>query len=276
MQEVSGNESTLITLDCPDTSVSIKNYLEDKMNGSEYQEWRDETGCGKLTQGKISTKITNVKNSKFLIVNLTRLIRIGQTLHIIDTEVNVYDEEVTIKDINGEAARFAPIAIIHHSGNVSRNQTQGHYRADVKNRISNTWYRTSDNDLPKKLSNQSLTRMGYIFLFKQSNTETMEVPENENKPFMNVDGVFSTESSFEDGGGLAQIIRFLNTMNLDLVFEGIVNLRALPFVKYIYFIDFEELRQVEMDWLATLNFTDKIIKSSVDELGTRWLILKNL
>ena len=276
MQEVSGNESTLITLDCPDTSVSIKNYLEDKMNGSEYQEWRDETGCGKLTQGKISTKITNVKNSKFLIVNLTRLIRIGQTLHIIDTEVNVYDEEVTIKDINGEAARFAPIAIIHHSGNVSRNQTQGHYRADVKNRISNTWYRTSDNDLPKKLSNQSLTRMGYIFLFKQSNTETMEVPENENKPFMNVDGVFSTESSFEDGGGLAQIIRFLNTMNLDLVFEGIVNLRALPFVKYIYFIDFEELRQVEMDWLASLNFTDKIIKSSVDELGTRWLLLKKL
>jgi len=58
---------------------------------------------------------------------------------------------------------------------VTGNDTQGHYRADVKNQFSNTWYRTSDNDRPQKLSTQSVTKTGYIFLYKQSGAaEPME------------------------------------------------------------------------------------------------------
>jgi len=67
------------------------------------------------------------------------------------------------------------IAIIHHSGIVTGNDTRGHYRADVKNQLSNTWYRTSDNDRPQKLSSQSVTKTGYIFLYKQTGAaEPME------------------------------------------------------------------------------------------------------
>ena len=95
---------------------------------------------------------------------------VGSHLHISDTKLNNSHEEVTIQDMNGATANFSPIAIIHHSGVVTGNDTQGHYRADVKNQFSNTWYRTSDNDPSQKLSSQELTKTGYIFLYKQSET----------------------------------------------------------------------------------------------------------
>lgn len=167
-QEVGGNENTFITLNCPDTSTSMKNHIEENLNGGELREWRDETGCGKLTQGLVRTRITNVYESQFMIIHLQRLLKIGTQLHIVDTKVNEAHEEVTIQDVSGETATFSPIAIIHHSGIVTGNDTQGHYRADVKNQLSNTWYRTSDNDRPQKLSSQSVTKTGYIFLYKKS------------------------------------------------------------------------------------------------------------
>ena len=95
---------------------------------------------------------------------------VGTQLHIADTKVINSHEEVTIQDMNGESANFSPIAIIHHSGVVTGNDTRGHYRADVKNQFSNTWYRTSDNDPSQKLSSQEVTKTGYIFLYKQSET----------------------------------------------------------------------------------------------------------
>ena len=175
VQEVDANETTFITLDCPATSISMKNHIEENLNGGELQEWRDETGCGKLTQGIVRTRLTNVNESKFIIIHLQRLVKIGTQLYIVDTKVNDSHEEITIQDFNGEIATFSPIAIIHHSGIVTGNDTRGHYRADVKNQFSNTWYRTSDNDRPQKLSTQSVTKTGYIFLYKQSGAaEPME------------------------------------------------------------------------------------------------------
>ena len=176
MQEVGGNENAFITLDCPDTSITMKNHIEENLNGGVLRdEWRDETGCGKVTQGIVRTRLSNVTEAKFLIIHLQRLVKIGTQLHIVDTKVNDSHEEVTIQDVNGETATFEPIAIIHHSGIVTGNDTRGHYRADVKNQLSNTWYRTSDNDRPQKLSSQSVTKTGYIFLYKQSGAaEPME------------------------------------------------------------------------------------------------------
>jgi hypothetical protein len=170
MQDVRGNDTTFIVLDCPDKSISMKSYVEQKLNGTELREWRDEKGCGKVTQGIVKTRLTNVKESKFIIILIARLMSVGTQLHIADTKVINSHEEVTIQDMNGESANFSPIAIIHHSGVVTGNDTRGHYRADVKNQFSNTWYRTSDNDPSQKLSSQEVTKTGYIFLYKQSET----------------------------------------------------------------------------------------------------------
>ena len=56
-----------------------------------------------------------------------------------------------------------PIAIIHHSGQV----TWGHYQADVLDSKSNQWIRTSDDELPIKISESEITDQGYIYLFKK-------------------------------------------------------------------------------------------------------------
>jgi hypothetical protein len=201
-QEVSGNERTFITLTCPSTNVSMKHYIEDKMNGNELvQDWRDEDGCGKLSVGKMRTRITNIKETDYILFVLERLIRVDGDLHIVRTKVHVdEEEEIALFDINGEYAMFSPIAIIHHSGNVRGDTTQGHYRADVKNKEENCWYRTSDNDPPENLSDKGLTKMGYIFLYKKS------AP----KPY-----------NCQEKDLFVKIIAAFDEMNADLVFQGI-------------------------------------------------------
>ena len=62
-----------------------------------------------------------------------------------------------------------PIAIIHHSGNVTGNTTEGHYQADVLDSHSQQWIRTSDDDLPVKIDMRSVTDQGYIYLYKKIN-----------------------------------------------------------------------------------------------------------
>ena len=68
------------------------------------------------------------------------------------------------------------MAIIHHSGNVVGQTTQGHYRADDKNRDTRNWY----NDAPENLSAKGQTKMGYIFLYRKTNRVAVEndVPPN--------------------------------------------------------------------------------------------------
>ena len=37
----------------------------------------------------------------------------------------------------------------------------------VKNKETGIWFRTSDNDQPKKLNASGLTKKGYIYLYKK-------------------------------------------------------------------------------------------------------------
>merc|ERR1712082_451099 len=52
-QEVSANYSTFLMLDCPNRTETMKGF--EKRSG-----WRDENGCGQLTDGKYSRRITNI------------------------------------------------------------------------------------------------------------------------------------------------------------------------------------------------------------------------
>jgi hypothetical protein len=106
---------------------------------------------------------------------------------------------------------FSPIAIIHHSGNVRGDTTQGHYRADVKNREANCWYRTSDNDPPENLSEKGLTKMGYIFLYKKS-SQKQDNSQNT---------LFEENLSNDVAELFVKLISFFDEMNTDLVFQGI-------------------------------------------------------
>ena len=81
-------------------------------------------------------------------------------------------EKLHLIDANGKSANFSPLSIIYHIGDVVGNTTQGHFMADVRNKNTNSWFRTSDNDPPKPITENGLTKMGYIFLYKKTRTET--------------------------------------------------------------------------------------------------------
>ena len=75
--------------------------------------------------------------------------------------------EVELQDTKGVLSLFKPIAVIHHRGEVIGNTTRGHYRADVLDSSSNQWFRTSDDEPPKNISQSGVTNQGYIFLYKK-------------------------------------------------------------------------------------------------------------
>ena len=94
--------------------------------------------------------------------------RINDSIHINKTKVIVStDEEVNILDSIGQTAQYQPIAIIHHIGDAIGDTTRGHFLADVKNKDTHKWFRTSDSDPPQDLTQSGLTKNGYIFLYKK-------------------------------------------------------------------------------------------------------------
>ena len=173
-QEVSGPASSIIELECPIVPVSMKHYVENKINGyEEYTGWRDEDGCGKVTVGKSSTRIASIEDTEYVVFVLKRLTVVQNNMEIIKTKISVdVNDRINLIDVNGRTAQFDPISIIHHIGHVIGNTTQGHYLADVKNKYTNSWFRTSDNAPPVDITHSGLTKMGYIFLYKKSRNVT--------------------------------------------------------------------------------------------------------
>ena len=168
-QEISVDDRTLISLTCPTSDVNMKEFLENELNGSfKVENWRDENGCGKLVNGKKRTKMMNIDKTDYIIFLLERLQLFDGQLNIVNTKVIVDPEqEVNFIDADKKVGKFLPLAIIHHSGSIVEQTTRGHFQTDVRNKETGSWFRTSDNDPPKKLNSSGLTKKGYIFLFKK-------------------------------------------------------------------------------------------------------------
>ena len=170
-QERADTDKTCIMLSCPASNVNFKMFLEENMNSVEKVEgWRDQIGCGQITTGHVRTRICNILNKRYLIIILGRLIRMGDELEIINTEVKVNDDLITIQDNMGISADFAVRGIIHHHGNKSGLNTFGHYMADVYNKSENCWFRTSDDSIPQQLTADAVSSKGYIYLLQNVST----------------------------------------------------------------------------------------------------------
>jgi ubiquitin C-terminal hydrolase len=247
-QEISGNERTFINLTCPTNYVNMKDFIEDQMNGfNVVKDWRDEDGCGNQVEGKSRTTISNIEDIEYVIFVLERLIRIDDRLEIITTKVKVNPEETLhLLDIKGTLGQFKPMAIIHHSGNVVGQTTQGHYRADVKNKDDHNWYRTSDNEPPQQLATNGLTNMGYIFLYKKSIQVEMYRGVDSNIP----EAISTNEFNYFD-----EILKLLDEMNVDLVFH-----------------EFDDLTFSEEQWISNLvsgeSNTQEFVRC-INKLGKR-------
>ena len=167
-QDQNTPESSFLVFDCPAEDVSMSACIEAKLNSfEEHHQWRDEDGCKKVTVGRNSTRIQDMQKTEFLVCILSRLLSIEGNLHINDKKVPL-GGNASIYDSNGELGVFEPIAVIHHSGVVTGNTTRGHYRADVLDKVSGGWIRTSDDEAPAEVSKKDVTSQGYIFLYKKA------------------------------------------------------------------------------------------------------------
>ena len=73
-----------------------------------------------------------------------------------------------MQDAFGQVQEFQPISIIHHNGEIIQEITVGHYQADVYDKSTNKWFRTSDDAPPIEIQETELTNLGYIFLYKRT------------------------------------------------------------------------------------------------------------
>ena len=164
------SENTSISLTCPFSNVDFKAYVEEQMNQYEVvQGWKDQVGCGKISSGKVIKRIYNISERKYIVIIIHRLMRFGNSIEINNTEIRIQENvPICLVDQNGLSASFKLLGVVHHTGNVDgNNQTFGHYRADVYNKKSGNWFRTSDAQTPIKLPPNGITKDGYIYLLKK-------------------------------------------------------------------------------------------------------------
>lgn len=167
MQDNSRTGHTFFQLECPFKMMSFSTYLEEKLSNYEKRpDWRDEDGCKRVGGGKHSTRIKDMDRVENLLIILNRLSYINGNLEINRQNVPL-GIDISLKDLGGKSAVFTPIGVIHHSGVVIGNTTRGHYRADVLEKSTGQWFRTSDDELPQKISRKSVTEQGYIFLYRK-------------------------------------------------------------------------------------------------------------
>ena len=73
------------------------------------------------------------------------------------------------RDVQGEVSSYEPIALIEFSGSINRaGHSQGHYICDIQVMPSKTWYQTNDNEHPKPIQEEDVTKSPYVILYKRS------------------------------------------------------------------------------------------------------------
>ena len=72
------------------------------------------------------------------------------------------------RDANSKLFDYEPIASIEFRGTVSSTgNSSGHYICDLKAEGNRSWYRTNDNDSPKLIHADEVTKCSYVTLYKR-------------------------------------------------------------------------------------------------------------
>ena len=81
---------------------------------------------------------------------------------------NLFYNFFIFRDKNGNQSVFQPIAVIEHLGKISKSgSSYGHYICDVKQHLTNQWYRTNDSTDPVQLGSADVSNCGYIILYSR-------------------------------------------------------------------------------------------------------------
>ena len=65
-----------------------------------------------------------------------------------------------------QRAIYKPLAVLYHLGDVKGKDAFGHYKTDILD-LNGSWFRTSDEDIPRKISERNVSDQGYIYLYRK-------------------------------------------------------------------------------------------------------------
>ena len=64
---------------------------------------------------------------------------------------------------------YEAIAVIEYKGTLSSTgESHGHYLCDIKDKKTNSWYKTNDNCDPVKISVSDVSKNGYAIMYKRT------------------------------------------------------------------------------------------------------------
>ena len=73
------------------------------------------------------------------------------------------------RDAEGSQVWYEAIAVIEYMGRLSQTgESDGHYICDVKESISNKWFRTNDNSTPIQIRTSDVSQNGYVVLLRRA------------------------------------------------------------------------------------------------------------
>ena len=79
----------------------------------------------------------------------------------------IYNKHVS-RDAEGCQDWYEAISVIEYKGRLSSTgDSQGHYMCDIKDNVTNRWFRTNDNSPPFPVRVSDVSQYGYVVLFKR-------------------------------------------------------------------------------------------------------------
>ena len=63
---------------------------------------------------------------------------------------------------------YEALSVIEFKGTLNNDgESQGHYLCDVKDKITNQWFRTNDSSDPISIRSSDVSQFGYVVLYKR-------------------------------------------------------------------------------------------------------------
>ena len=165
-KQATSSQHIFLEFECPADGTHMNEFIQNKLNQPEsVTDWRDEDGCNKKGAGFFD-KIKSTEESEFLIIIIKRVVNFGYGQQILRNKIAL-GGEATISDSQNKRAIYKPVAVLFHLGDVDGQETFGHYKADILDLYS-SWFRTSDADIPRKISERNVSDQGYIYLYRKT------------------------------------------------------------------------------------------------------------
>ena len=71
------------------------------------------------------------------------------------------------RDTDDHVNQYEAVSIIEYQGSIkSTGESDGHYICDIKDKLSGKWFRTNDNNDPKPIKLEEVSKNAYVIQYK--------------------------------------------------------------------------------------------------------------